>query len=56
MTPLQVGLIHAGIRSAQICAVIGFAVGVSESLWGLLLAPVIGVMLWAWQVLYENVP
>lgn len=56
MTDTQAAVIRAGVRASQVCAVAGVVLLIAGSWWWLLAVPVIVTMLWAWQVLYENVP
>jgi hypothetical protein len=57
VSDLQVGLIHAAIRAAQVCACLVIVLAVqSYGWWGLLYVPFVALIVWAWQVLYENIP
>ncbi len=57
VTPIQVAWIHAGIRSAQFCAFLALVLFAHDYGWWVVpVIPVIALMVWAWQVLYENIP
>lgn len=57
MTRLQVDVIHAMVRASQICAAIALVVALAMyGWWGLLVAPASLLLIWAWQVFYENIP
>lgn len=58
MTEREAVLTRAAIRAAQICAVLAVLVVAVTSPWWMLIVYllVVPVLVWAWQVLYENVP
>jgi fatty acid desaturase len=57
VSPVEAGLIHAGIRASQFCAMFAVVLAFFDHWWlGLVLVPVAALLVWSWQVLYENVP